>query len=79
MIDIDNFKGINDRFGHLAGDLVIRSVGDILKRSVRKIRLVHAVRREEFADRHARSGAESSASVAERSVSASKRSAPRED
>ena len=39
MIDIDNFKGINDRFGHLAGDLVIRGVGDILKRSVRKFDL----------------------------------------
>ena len=66
MIDIDNFKGINDRFGHLAGDLVIRSVGDILKRSVRKFDLCTRFGGEEFAIVMPGSGAESSASVAER-------------
>jgi len=66
MIDIDNFKGINDRFGHLAGDLVIRSVGDILKRSVRKFDLCTRFGGEEFAIVMPGSGAESSASVGER-------------
>jgi diguanylate cyclase (GGDEF)-like protein len=66
MIDIDNFKGINDRFGHLAGDLVIRGVGDILKRSVRKFDLCTRFGGEEFAIVMPGSGAESSASVAER-------------
>lgn len=35
MIDIDHFKSINDRFGHEAGDAVIKSVAAIIQRIVR--------------------------------------------
>lgn len=35
MIDIDNFKFFNDRFGHAIGDAVIRGVASILQRSLR--------------------------------------------
>ena len=66
MIDIDNFKGINDRYGHLAGDLVIRGVGDILKRSVRKFDLCTRFGGEEFAIVMPGSGPENSIPVAER-------------
>jgi diguanylate cyclase len=31
MIDIDNFKLYNDRFGHLAGDDLLREVGELLR------------------------------------------------
>jgi diguanylate cyclase (GGDEF)-like protein len=35
MLDIDNFKLFNDAFGHLAGDQFLRSLGNLLKRSIR--------------------------------------------
>jgi diguanylate cyclase (GGDEF)-like protein len=49
MVDIDNFKKLNDEFGHLLGDEVLRSVSTILKQQLRKMDLVCRYGGEEFA------------------------------
>lgn len=36
LLDIDNFKGINDRHGHQAGDMALKITADLLKKSLRK-------------------------------------------
>jgi diguanylate cyclase (GGDEF)-like protein len=35
MVDVDSFKQINTRFGHLTGDLVLAEIASLLKASVR--------------------------------------------
>jgi two-component system, cell cycle response regulator len=48
MIDIDNFKGINDTFGHPAGDDVIVSVAKAIKSGARGANIVARYGGEEF-------------------------------
>lgn len=48
MIDIDHFKNINDRFGHEAGDQVIKSVATIIQRAVHDTGLAFRYGGEEF-------------------------------
>ena len=49
LIDLDNFKNVNDTFGHQAGDHVLKTVARILKESCRGHDLVARFGGEEFA------------------------------
>jgi diguanylate cyclase (GGDEF)-like protein len=48
MLDIDHFKQVNDRYGHLIGDEVIRSVATIIQNSLRREDCVARFGGEEF-------------------------------
>jgi two-component system, cell cycle response regulator len=49
VLDIDHFKAINDRYGHLAGDMVLSSLGYVLNQRVRGADIVGRIGGEEFA------------------------------
>jgi len=49
MIDIDNFKNLNDSFGHAAGDEAIRRISKVLREGTRGIDLAARIGGEEFA------------------------------
>ncbi|HKI26298.1 MAG TPA: sensor domain-containing diguanylate cyclase [Candidatus Sulfotelmatobacter sp.] len=49
MADIDQFKKLNDEFGHLLGDEVLRQVSSLFHQQVRKIDVVCRYGGEEFA------------------------------
>jgi diguanylate cyclase (GGDEF)-like protein len=48
MLDLDDLKSVNDRFGHLAGDQVLRSVSDTIRGGVRKIDVAARYGGDEF-------------------------------
>jgi diguanylate cyclase (GGDEF)-like protein len=48
MVDIDQFKGINDNYGHPCGDLVIREIGVKLQNRLRKYDFAGRYGGEEF-------------------------------
>ncbi len=49
MIDLDHFKKINDDFGHMLGDDVLRAVSAVFVRQLRKVDMVCRYGGEEFA------------------------------
>ena len=49
IVDADDFKALNDRLGHLAGDRVLKVMADVLRRSVRAFDVCTRFGGEEFA------------------------------
>ena len=66
MIDIDEFKSVNDSFGHLVGDDVLRAVGDALRACLRREDFAGRYGGEEFFVILPGSGMEAALAIAER-------------
>ncbi len=49
MLDIDHFKNINDRHGHLAGDYVLKEVARLIQQRIRRDEVLARYGGEEFA------------------------------
>ncbi len=48
VIDLDDFKQVNDTYGHDAGDAVLREFGEVLRNTLRKVDMVFRFGGEEF-------------------------------
>lgn len=49
MLDIDNFKKVNDTYGHLAGDAALQALGALLTKTLRRHDIIARFGGEEFA------------------------------
>lgn len=66
MLDIDRFKNVNDRYGHLSGDHILRGIADIVKGHKRKMDYLFRWGGEEFMFVAPETNIEQAASLAER-------------
>lgn len=66
MIDVDHFKGVNDRYGHAVGDQVLKEIARRLQEGARGYDLVGRLGGEEFVVVLPEAGIAGAAQVAER-------------
>jgi len=70
VIDLDNFKDVNDRFGHMAGDDLLKGIAGLLRHRVRHTDTLARVGGDEFAVLLPQTGAEPTQVVADELVKA---------
>lgn len=66
MVDLDEFKQINDQFGHRVGDAVLKKAGELIDDNVRRADTAARVGGEEFAISCPETGIEEAREIAER-------------
>ncbi len=66
IMDIDNFKSINDTYGHQMGDEILKEISEVIIKTVRKIDLPSRYGGEEFAVILPETNKENSRRIAER-------------
>jgi diguanylate cyclase (GGDEF)-like protein/PAS domain S-box-containing protein len=66
VLDLDRFKAVNDRFGHQAGDKMLKCIADTLLRNVREVDTLARLGGEEFGVLLPNTGSEDAARLAER-------------
>jgi diguanylate cyclase (GGDEF)-like protein len=70
MVDIDNFKLVNDAFGHESGDVVLQKVASQLSKNLRNVDFVARIGGEEFVVVLPETGIDGASEVATRLLSA---------
>jgi diguanylate cyclase (GGDEF)-like protein len=65
-LDLDNFKLVNDRLGHAAGDVVLKKVAETIRSSIRGIDLLGRVGGDEFVMLFPETGPDTANAVIER-------------
>lgn len=48
LVDVDHYKGYNDRYGHLVGDGILREISKTIKENIRQIDLIGRYGGDEF-------------------------------
>ena len=75
FLDLDQFKEVNDSMGHLAGDRLLKRVGDVLKDTLRATDVVGRVGGDEFAVFLPATGLDEARTVAEKVLATIRESA----
>ena len=68
MADIDNFKGMNDTYGHQAGDTILREFAKVIQSKCRQTDVVARYGGEEFVVMLSGAGEKEALDIAEKTV-----------